>query len=120
MQFWRLPPVLVVGFKRFSQDRRHKDTRLVKYPTIDFDITPFMSSLQLHPSKCTKYKLQCVINHTGNMHGGHYFTYCLNEDTDKWYEFNDRDVKQIHDTRVVTSHAYLLFYTRQDLINFNQ
>ena len=117
LQIWRAPPVLVIALKRFSENRMHKDTRMITYPLEHFDISTVISQAQLHPSKCTKYRLQCVINHTGNMLGGHYYTYCLDEDTGKWHEFNDQHVHEISENKIVTNNAYILFYVREDLVN---
>lgn len=120
LRLWTCPPVLVIQLKRFKQyssGRVVKDSRLVRYPIEHFDISPMVSPTQLDPSKCNKYRLQCIINHTGGREGGHYYTYCLDEDTNKWYEFNDMIVIPVKDDRkIVSSEAYLLFYIREDMI----
>lgn len=116
LQLWTGPPILVIQLKRFGNTRNSKDNRLVKYPTEHFDISSVMSSVQFEPSKCFKYRLQCVINHTGSLNSGHYYTYCLDEDSGKWYEFNDHLVSEIDKNRIVTNTAYLLFYIREDMI----
>lgn len=120
LRLWTAPPVLVIQFKRFKQygsGRVVKDSRLVKYPLEHFDISSMISPCQLDTSKCNTYRLQCVVNHTGVRDGGHYYTYCLEEDTNQWYEFNDIDVARLGDiNKIVTNNAYLLFYTREDMI----
>lgn len=35
------------------------------------------------------YDLVGVINHFGNMQGGHYTANCLNKEDSKWYNFDD-------------------------------
>lgn len=118
LQLWTAPPVLVIQFKRFSVSKISKDYRFVKYPTEHFDISSIISPIQLDPIKCNTYRLQCVINHRGHLGSGHYYTYCLDEDSGKWFEFNDRYVTEISKDKIITDTAYLLFYNREDLINY--
>lgn len=116
LQVWMAPPALVIQFKRFCSARNSKDCRLVNYPLEHFDINPIMSQSLLEPNKCTKYKLHCIINHKGNMNGGHYYTYCLHEDSGQWYEFDDDKIYVIKSGSMVTAAAYLLFYIREDML----
>jgi ubiquitin C-terminal hydrolase len=113
---WTAPPVLVIQLKRFGMERSRKDSRLVKYPMNHFDISSMISSYGYDENKCYKYRLQCVINHTGNLNGGHYYTYCLDEDSGQWYKYDDLNVSKISDNFIVTNNAYLLFYMREDMI----
>lgn len=117
LQLWTAPPVLVIQLKRFGISRRSKDNRLITYPTEHFDISSMISPIKIDATKCNMYRLQCVINHTGSLSGGHYYTYCLDEDSGKWFEFNDKEVSEISKNVIVTHTAYLLFYIREDLIN---
>ncbi|AYV85731.1 MAG: putative ubiquitin-specific protease [Satyrvirus sp.] len=117
LQLWSVPPILVIQFKRFGAERIFKDSRLVKYPLEHFDISSVVSSVQKSETKCYKYTLQCVINHTGSLHNGHYYTYCRDEDTGKWFEFNDGSVDEISSSVIVTHNAYILFYIREDMFN---
>ena len=116
LELWTTPPFLVIQLKRFGFERRYKDSRRVNYPLDNLDISPMISQIQADPSKCTKYRLQCVINHTGGLNGGHYYTYCLDEDSGRWTEFNDHEVSEIRHEKIVSSAAYLLFYIRHDLM----
>lgn len=116
LQLWTAPPVLVIQLKRFGISRRSKDSRLIQYPTEHFDVSTMMAPVFIDPLKCYKYRLQCIVNHTGNLNGGHYFTYCMDEDTKTWYEFNDSDVRVISSKVIVTANAYLLYYVREDMI----
>ncbi|XWV26100.1 putative ubiquitin-specific protease [Tupanvirus soda lake] len=116
LQLWTAPPVLVIQFKRFGVARISKDSRMIRYPMEHFDVSPIVSPAKMEPGKCYKYRLQCVVNHTGGLHGGHYYTYCLDEDTNKWYKFDDSHVSEISEDSIVTNTAYLLFYMREDMI----
>jgi len=119
LQLWTAPPILVVHLKRFANTRTSKDRRMVVYPTNNFDISSMISSVQYDTSKCYKYTLQCIINHSGGLHGGHYISYCKDDDTGRWFNFDDTMVSEISPAAVVTQNAYFLFYTRQDMLNVN-
>ncbi|AEQ32927.1 ubiquitin carboxyl-terminal hydrolase [Acanthamoeba polyphaga mimivirus] len=117
LKLWTLPHVLVIQFKRFGLMRQYKDNRIVDFPMQNWDVSDLISGNQIEPNNNYKYKLQCVINHTGGLDHGHYYTYNLDINTNKWYSFNDKDVNQISPDRVISSTAYLLFYIRQDLLS---
>ena len=65
-------------------------------------------------SSCTKYDLYGVINHHGEMEGGHYITSVLAADG-KWYSINDSRYIPIAPGNVLSPFAYILFYVRQDV-----
>ena len=117
LQLWTCPPVLVVQFKRFGLARTTKDTRMVTYPASNFDISSMISLVQMDASKCYKYTLQCVVNHAGGLNGGHYYSYCKDEDTGRWFKFDDTSVIEISPSAAITQSAYFLFYIRQDMLN---
>lgn len=116
LQLWTAPPVLVIQLKRFGMARTRKDGRLVNYPMNHFDISSMISPYNFDENKCYKYRLQCVINHTGSLNGGHYYTYCLDEDSGQWYKYDDLIVNKISENVIITHNAYLLFYMREDMI----
>jgi len=114
LRLWTAPPVLVIQLKRFGVSKLHKDSRLVNFPLDNLDIKPIISQIQQNSAKCYTYRLQSVVNHHGGLGSGHYYTYCLDEDSGIWYEFNDMFVRRAQ--RIITSEAYLLVYTRKDMI----
>jgi len=57
----------------------------------------------------TEYNLMGIVNHTGNVFGGHYFSYIKNFN-DKWYEFNDTKVSEISINKLVGNKNYCLIY----------
>lgn len=114
LRIWKNPMVLVIQLKRFGISHHTKDNRMIEYPITDLNIGPYISVFS--DIDCYLYSLQCIINHRGGVSHGHYYTYCRDEDTDKWFNFNDDIVREISSTMVVNSNAYLLVYIRQDLI----
>ena len=117
LQLWTAPPFLVVQFKRFGIARVTKNHSHIDFPMNNFDISSYISPARFDKNDCYKYKLQCVINHQGTMNSGHYFTYCLNEDTNEWFKFDDSHVTRIaYASGIISSSAYLLFYMREDFI----
>ena len=113
---WNHPINLVIHLKRFNNARSRKDPRLITYPINDLDIESIMSPINKTSMqcKCYLYDLQSIVCHGGSMNSGHYFAYCKNSATDKWYNHNDTNVDEIDDTKLVTNMAYLLFYVRRD------
>lgn len=116
---WTSPVVLVIHFGRFVYDAVHrgKDTRYIDFPLKNLDISSVVSDINKDTvSKCYTYNLYSVINHTGSMGGGHYYTYALNEQSGNWYVYDDSKISKIESTQIVNQHAYMLFYVRCDML----
>ncbi|XP_026209140.1 probable ubiquitin carboxyl-terminal hydrolase creB isoform X3 [Anabas testudineus] len=105
------PEVLVLLLKRFEFDysymRYVKNNCSVKVPYI----------LQI-PQNQT-YELCAVVDHVGDLRGGHYAASIKSQDDERWYHFNDSTVTlldyqpfQLDNTESSRS-AYLLFYRKQ-------
>ena len=132
------PPVLAVHLKRLLP--RRKIQTYIDCPLTDFDVTPFLSkgsspNLSLQSlareqdgkgeskgvgkgkKKWPVYDLYAVINHYGSAYGGHYVAFAKSKKDGKeaWYCFDDSRVRQIPEDKVVTRHAYMLFYKQRDL-----
>ena len=56
-----------------------------------------------------------VVNHYGDLGSGHYTAFAKNPYDGKWRQFDDNRVTIIEPRHVMTEHAYLLFYLRQDM-----
>eukprot|EP01053_Blabericola_migrator_P005483 Blabericola_migrator_1__5482@NODE_27_length_20109_cov_273_259006_g24_i0_p4_GENE_NODE_27_length_20109_cov_273_259006_g24_i0NODE_27_length_20109_cov_273_259006_g24_i0_p4_ORF_typecomplete_len1096_score217_03UCH/PF00443_29/1_7e101UCH_1/PF13423_6/2_2UCH_1/PF13423_6/6_3e05UCH_1/PF13423_6/2_4e08DUF2614/PF11023_8/2_3DUF2614/PF11023_8/3_9e02_NODE_27_length_20109_cov_273_259006_g24_i0958612873 len=118
MDFWRLPDILVVHLKRFSQSRRFHRTKLeslVTFPHTDedvLDLKEFLLPGSPDIDNC-KYRLFAVDRHFGTLGGGHYtaFVKCHVNSTPRWYLFDDNYVAKLSD-RVQDSSAYILLYER--------
>ena len=61
----------------------------------------------------TVYDLYAIVNHFGNLNGGHYTAYAKNPDGN-WYDYNDSQVSGANVNNLCSSAAYVLFYRRRD------
>lgn len=136
LQLWSLPKVLVIQFKRFSQEegrvRADKLDISVEFP-FEIDLTDFTLSSQVAGESLDAdvdntsqalgeydYELVAVSSHVGGGLGsGHYVACAKNEESGLWYDFNDSSVSEIPEEnkgRIVNPQAYVLFYVKkQDL-----
>ncbi|XP_028998563.1 dentin sialophosphoprotein-like isoform X2 [Betta splendens] len=105
------PEVLVLLLKRFDFDYRYmryvKNNRAVIVP------------VTLNLPENQTYELYAVVDHAGDLRGGHYDATIKSQDDDRWYNFNDGIVsllsyQPLQVDRTERSHsAYLLFYRKQ-------
>ncbi|KAF9414749.1 hypothetical protein HW555_007445 [Spodoptera exigua] len=109
----RLPPVLVIHFKRFYVDPKEymsnayrKKQTYIDFPLEELDMRQFA-----HCSSPHAYNLYAVSNHYGSMEGGHYTAYCKSSVYGKWYKYDDHVVTEIPSSEVKSSAAYILFYS---------
>ncbi|XP_063104707.1 inactive ubiquitin carboxyl-terminal hydrolase 50 isoform X1 [Cavia porcellus] len=106
------PKTIIFHLKRFDiqgQVKRKLRTD-IHYPLTNLDLTPYICPVfRKHP----KYNLCAVVNHFGDLDGGHYTASCRNSVTQAWYSFDDTRVSEIPAPLVQTSMAYLLFYSWQ-------
>lgn len=132
-KLYRLPPILMLCLQRFSSGV--KNNKKIDFPLTGLDMAPYLEKVQ--PGEDHIYDLYGVVNHTGSLQFGHYFSYVYNEPAGKWFEYNDSIVKEIKKERniwdkssgdvddsldeaslrssVVTANAYVLFYKRRGL-----
>jgi ubiquitin C-terminal hydrolase len=118
---FRLPPVLIIQFKRFSHENglHQKVDTFVQYPIEGLNLNKCLPSLQEEAI----YDLIAVSNHMGSIHGGHYIAYARHSISNKneWYKFDDSCVTRVkpeyYDYDIISRNAYLLFYIRRDFSN---
>ena len=62
------------------------------------------------------YKLFGIVNHIGNIEGGHYYSFCKNNiksnikiGSNEWYIYNDETITKLEGD-LITSKTYMLFY----------
>jgi len=108
IQIWKLPPVLIVHFKRFVHTGRWLDK-------IHTDITYPISGLNLQnftrgPHKRKPYDLFAVSHHSGpGLDSGHYTATCKSAVDDCWYKYDDTEVNRSYPPKGATS--FILFYS---------
>lgn len=115
----RLPPVLVIHFKRFYADTDYgsstykKKTNFIDFPVNRLDIEEYVarSERRQNAHLQTSYNLYATSNHYGSMESGHYTAFCRNNLLGDWYKYDDHTVSRMDQSDVVTSGAYILFYT---------
>lgn len=123
MRLHRLPQNLLIHLKRFEfhpYGGGHKIVQNVQFPLEDWRL-PCTDTVEapLSRGECdaVTYRLYAVVDHMGSLHGGHYISKVLvaskEGNKNRWYEFDDSTVTRIDESSVQSSHAYLLFYTRQ-------
>jgi len=134
----KFPKILIINFKRFRYDfiqsksrntRRgnefnlnnnnlsssnnhlnfggEKNENKIDFP-FDLDLTKFNRY-----EESTIYELYAVCNHEGKITGGHYKAICKDFQSNKWFEFDDKIVKQINEDTIVSHKAYILFYRKK-------
>jgi ubiquitin carboxyl-terminal hydrolase 8 len=106
IQFWSLPNILVIDFKRFNNKSR-KNQILITFPFKELDLSKYVIGYNKHKYK---YELYAVCNHSGGVMGGHYTSFVKNANG-KWYHYNDTNVSEVSllDS-IISPKAYVLFY----------
>lgn len=110
-RFLHLPPVLILSLKRFSAKGDQKNSAFVhgmEEPIdLGFLLTPSM------PPTHSLYRLEAVINHFGNMNGGHYTAHIRRGS--QWIAMDDARSFPLSPNKVVTSNAYCFLLRRFSL-----
>ena len=110
----RPPEILILSLQRIDENKK-KLGYSVNFEE-NLDISEFIDKDCGYARDC-KYQLFAVINHSGSINSGHYYSYLKLEQKD-WFEFNDSIVKNIKDISGSSESAYALFYIKQKYINF--
>ena len=106
----KLPPILIIHLNRFEFDISARK----KQNYIDFPLKHLNLMNHTSRNENISYNLCAVLNHYGNMNGGHYTGYCKPGQENLWYDCNDESVTRLTKP-VKTSAAYLLFYVNSNL-----
>jgi len=108
ISFWSFPNILVIDLKRFNE-KNQKNQTLVTFPINNLDLTNYVIG---YKKDSYHYDLYGVVNHYGNVLGGHYTCYIKNANN-KWYHFNDNNVNEIDNNEsIISPKAYCLFYRK--------
>lgn len=117
----KVPPILSIHLKRFSQDARARLSKLSGHVNFrdTIDLKPYVDSRCLQ-KETYKYQLIGVVVHSGTMRGGHYVAYVRvgpkvtgkdkNAKDFAWYYASDAHVCEVSLEEVLHSEAYILFY----------
>ena len=118
--FWNFPKILVISLQRFqtnysdqtnySGQEVHisKKMELVDFPIENLDLSKYV--VGYHARKYI-YDLYGVVNHIGDVHGGHYTAFVQGQGQSQWYHCNDHIIELVQDPRqIITPMAYVLFY----------
>lgn len=103
------PPYLIIQLKRWNMNLK-KNQRIIQYDTSGIDMKKYHHPDSLDKSN-SSYELFGIINHSGNVFGGHYFSY-IKGFNGKWYEFNDTNVKEIPISKLQANKNYCFIYRR--------
>uniref|UniRef100_A0A8H8CI78 ubiquitinyl hydrolase 1 n=1 Tax=Psilocybe cubensis TaxID=181762 RepID=A0A8H8CI78_PSICU len=129
---WKVPDILVVHLKRFSNNRslRDKIDAHIDFPVEGLDLGDMVGERGIGKKLMSEgidikdlgigditepliYDLFGVDEHMGGLGGGHYRAYASNHLTGKWYHFDDSYVTTARPSDAVNPNAYLLFYRRR-------
>lgn len=129
---WKVPDILAVHLKRFSNNRtlRDKIDAFVDFPIEGLDLTHLVGEratgkrlsesgvdiqeLGIHDlDEPLIYDLYAVDEHLGGLGGGHYRAYAFHHIVGQWYHFDDSYVTPTEAANAVNANAYLLFYKRR-------
>jgi ubiquitin carboxyl-terminal hydrolase 4/11 len=119
---WKLPDILVVHLKRFSNSRilRDKIDTFVDFPIEGLDLENMVGEritaktlmgLGEDPAALGLgdvnepliYDLYAVDEHLGGLGGGHYRAFALNHPNNKWYHFDDSYVSECQAKAAIVS-----------------
>ncbi|XP_065355308.1 ubiquitin carboxyl-terminal hydrolase 8 isoform X2 [Calliphora vicina] len=114
----KLPPVLVIHLKRFYADTDSitpsykKKQNYLRFPLENLDTSPYITISESRRNTTKSYELYAVSNHYGSMESGHYTAFCKSGTYGRWFKYDDQVVTPLDASNVVSSAAYILFYTR--------
>lgn len=114
LKIWTVPKILIIQLKRFNYDLRKKNQH-IQFP-IHLNMTKYIT----HPVARDEhgqiglqmYELIGVIEHSGNLTGGHYIAKCKTKIG--WKTFNDASVNDLSEDEIVGTNAYVLIYRMDD------
>ena len=118
-----LPSTLALHLKRFQSNHTapingtnhlEKNQIKVRFPLTGLNVKPFVSS-PCHcqgQCECFLFDLKAVVQHTGQLAGGHYISFVRAQDQ-LWFKFDDHFVSRVSPEEVADAEAYMLFYEAQ-------
>ena len=108
----RPPEILIINLSRLNKTTQKKNECLITFPEI-LNLYDYIDH-DLEFDKESNYQLFSIINHQGNINGGHYYTYIKPLKSKNWFEFNDSNVRQIIvNVKTIFPQTFSLFYIKQ-------
>lgn len=101
---WRLPPILILTFKRFNNNLQKND-QLIQFSLDNINLNKYLSGYE----KNANYKPISLINHVGSLNGGHYYAYCCKGDD--WYNCDDSNISKLNN--VPFDYVYMVFLIKK-------
>ena len=109
-KIYAAPKILIIHLKRIGYSEKQEN--LIQFPINNFDFTNVVENKKNNESSL--YDLFAIINHQGNLIGGHFFAYVRNFLKNKWYCMDDDFINDIDEKNLVSRSAYVLFYQRKN------
>ncbi|ANB12767.1 Ubp12p [Sugiyamaella lignohabitans] len=115
IDLWKIPDIFTIHLKRFSSFRSFRDkiSSVVNFPIEGLDMSDRVADKKSYQEGDLIYDLIAVDNHYGGLGGGHYTAYAKNFVDNKWYYYDDANVRPTEPEASITGAAYLLFYRRR-------
>ncbi|KAI5687693.1 Ubiquitin carboxylterminal hydrolase [Leishmania braziliensis] len=111
---FRLPPCLIVSFKRFKMLTYSADKKntTVQFPS-ELDFAPYLDPEAVGlQAEGTRYRLRGVVYHTGSLSFGHYTATAFNDSVQKWVYYNDTHATIDSCDAPAPNGAYILCFER--------
>ena len=86
----------------------------VDFPIEGLDVGKYVKMDCKAQGISTVYDLYGIVNHFGNLNGGHYTATIKSPLDGQWYYYNDSSVSQAGSGKIMNDAAYILFYRRRD------
>lgn len=99
--FWKIPKVLTIVLKRFN-NQDEKNNNLINIP-FNFNINDYCIQ-----TTNKIFHLNSIVNHIGQLEGGHYYSTILNNN--KWYNYDDLNISEIESNNINNNNNYILYY----------
>lgn len=104
LRIYKTPEILIFHLKRFVSQNEFfiKNKHTITFP---IDLLVFLGN---------NYELYGIVEHNGELNGGHYNSICKNFINNKWYKFDDEQIAYLDsiDNSICSYKSYMLFYQK--------
>jgi len=106
IKFWNFPEILILNLNRFNNNNQKINTLV----NLDINKINLSNYVLGYNKESFIYEIFGICNHSGNCFGGHYYSYIKNNN--KWFNFNDTNVSEISESKLITNKAYMFFFKK--------